>query len=83
LNHSFNTRIAKMSVQGLPTYEYFNVTVPAEYVAYVEIDRPKKLNAFCNAMWYEMKDIFTRLSSHPDIRAILLCSSGDVSNPVS
>ena len=26
--------------------EYFNVSFPAEYVAHVEINRPKKLNAF-------------------------------------
>lgn len=66
-----------MSIKGIPNYEYFNVTTPAEYVAYVEINRPKKLNAFCNAMWYEMKDIFTRLSTHPDVRAVLLCSAGE------
>jgi delta(3,5)-delta(2,4)-dienoyl-CoA isomerase len=28
------------------TYEYFNVTFPAEYVAQVEINRPEKMNAF-------------------------------------
>jgi delta(3,5)-delta(2,4)-dienoyl-CoA isomerase len=27
-------------------YEFFNVTLPAEYVAHVEINRPEKLNAF-------------------------------------
>jgi hypothetical protein len=31
---------------GLPKLEWFNVTVPAEYVAHVEINRPSKLNAF-------------------------------------
>ena len=66
-----------MSINGIPKYEYFNVTAPAEYVAYVEINRPKKLNAFCNPMWYEMKDIFARLSAHPDVRAVLLCSAGE------
>lgn len=28
------------------SYEYFNVSFPAEYVAHVEINRPEKLNAF-------------------------------------
>lgn len=28
------------------SYDYFNVTFPQEYVAQVEINRPKKLNAF-------------------------------------
>jgi len=28
------------------TYNYFNVTFPAPYVAHVEINRPEKLNAF-------------------------------------
>ena len=27
-------------------YEFFEVSFPAEYVAHVEINRPKKLNAF-------------------------------------
>jgi len=29
-----------------PSYEYFNVSSPAPYVAHVEINRPNKLNAW-------------------------------------
>lgn len=37
-----------MSVRSY-TYDYFNVTFPREGVAHVEIDRPRKLNAFVEA----------------------------------
>jgi delta(3,5)-delta(2,4)-dienoyl-CoA isomerase len=30
----------------LAKYQFFNVTMPAEYVAHVEINRPQQLNAF-------------------------------------
>lgn len=32
-----------------PTYKYFNVTFPEQYVAHVEINRPEKLNSFHEA----------------------------------
>ncbi|KAF2659915.1 ClpP/crotonase [Lophiostoma macrostomum CBS 122681] len=59
------------------TYEYFNVTFPAEYVAQVEINRPEKMNAFIEIMWLNLSTIFRRLSHDPNIRSILLTSAGD------
>ncbi|RAL03118.1 enoyl-CoA hydratase/isomerase family protein [Aspergillus ibericus CBS 121593] len=61
------------------TYQYLNVTFPPEhqYVAHVEINRPDKLNAFIEAMWLELSAIFTRLSSDPSVRAIVLTGAGD------
>lgn len=39
-----NTTTVIMSSET--SYKYFNVTIPSEYVAHVEINRPDKLNAF-------------------------------------
>ena len=58
-------------------YEHFNVTFPAEFVAQVEIDRPKKLNAFTEQMFHNIGAIFNRLSHDPDVRAIILTGNGD------
>lgn len=58
-------------------FEYFNVSFPSEYVAQVEIDRPKKLNAFTEAMFHSMGTIFNRLSHDPDVRVIVLHGNGD------
>ncbi|KAF1831734.1 ClpP/crotonase [Decorospora gaudefroyi] len=57
-------------------YKYFNVTFPSEHVAHVEINRPEKLNAFVEVMWQNLSKIFTRLSTNPTIRAILLTGAG-------
>lgn len=59
------------------SFELFNVTFPAEYVAQVEIDRPKKLNAFTEQMFHDLGAIFNRLSHDSDVRAIILTGNGD------
>ena len=59
------------------TFENFNVTFPAEYVAQVEIDRPKKLNAFTEQMFHSMGAIFNRLSHDSDVRVVILSGNGD------
>jgi len=66
-----------MSYSNIPRPQFFQVTIPAEYVAHVEINRPQKLNAFCDPMWPEMKAIFESLSSNPDVRCVLLSGAGD------
>ncbi|KAK4540386.1 hypothetical protein LTR36_009243 [Oleoguttula mirabilis] len=58
-------------------YEHFNVTFPAQYVAQVEINRPKKLNAFFEPMWLNLGAIFRRLSHDPDVRVVILTAAGD------
>ncbi|KAK3714430.1 hypothetical protein LTR37_007736 [Vermiconidia calcicola] len=59
------------------TFENFSVTFPAEYVAQVEINRPKKLNAFTEPMFHSLGAIFNRLSQDPDVRAVILTGNGD------
>ncbi|KAJ5769525.1 Delta(3-5)-Delta(2-4)-dienoyl-CoA isomerase [Penicillium odoratum] len=60
------------------SFKYFTVQFPADYpyVAHVEIKRADKLNAFHEAMWLEMRQLFTRLSDDPNIRAVVLSGAG-------
>lgn len=64
-------------LEGYNKYEYFNITSPAAFVAHVEINRPRKLNSFIEAMWLELRSIFNQLSADPEVRAILLTGAGD------
>ncbi|KAK3614363.1 hypothetical protein LTR56_020188 [Elasticomyces elasticus] len=59
------------------TYNNFNVTFPSQYVAQVEIDRPKKLNAFFEQMWKDIAKIFRELSHDPEVRVVILTAAGD------
>jgi delta(3,5)-delta(2,4)-dienoyl-CoA isomerase len=59
------------------SYEFFLVTSPAPFVAHVEINRPKKLNAFSQPVWLEFGRIFNQLSADPDVRAVVLSGAGD------
>ena len=38
-----------VGASSTPSYKYFNVTSPQQYVAHVEINRPEKLNSFLDA----------------------------------
>jgi len=58
-------------------FEHFNVTFPAQYVAVVEINRPKKLNAFFQPMWVNLGAIFKKLSHDPDVRVVMLTAAGE------
>jgi Delta3,5-Delta2,4-dienoyl-CoA isomerase len=64
-------------LQGYSGLQHFLVSSPAEYVAHVQINRPEKLNAFFEAMWVELGDIFKRLSHDPQVRAVVLSAVGD------
>lgn len=57
--------------------EFFKVTSPAEYVAVVELNRPKKLNSFTHQMFIDLGAIFKQLSYDPDVRAIILTAAGE------
>lgn len=62
---------------NLPSYKYFNVTQPREYVVHVETNRPDKLNSFFEGMWLELRTIFDKLSESPDVRAVVFSGAGD------
>ncbi|OGE50511.1 hypothetical protein PENARI_c016G04661 [Penicillium arizonense] len=60
-------------------FEYFTVRFPIDhqYVAHVEINRPDRLNAFVEAMWLNLAQIFNKLSSDPSVRSIVLSGAGE------
>lgn len=58
-------------------YEHFLVDSPTPYVAHVQINRPKKLNAFHRAVWLEFRQVFDQLSADPEVRAVVLSGAGD------
>ena len=74
---SFFNQQFTMAFLRQPSPKYFNITAPAEHVAHVEINRPEKMNAFFDPMWYELRDIFKHLSANPDVRCILLSGAGE------
>ena len=74
---SFFNQQFEMAFLRQPSPKYFNITTPAEHVAHVEINRPEKMNAFFDPMWYELRDIFKHLSASPEVRCILLSGAGE------
>lgn len=59
------------------SYQYFLVTSPAEHLVHVEINNPKRLNAFSEAVWLEFGKVFDQISADPDFRVALLSGTGD------
>ncbi|KAL2441361.1 Delta(3,5)-Delta(2,4)-dienoyl-CoA isomerase, mitochondrial [Exophiala dermatitidis] len=66
-----------MAQRSPSEWQFFKITVPAQHVVHVEINRPQKLNAFFGPMWLELKNIFERLSVDSEVRCILLSGAGD------
>ncbi|KAI1763952.1 ClpP/crotonase [Hypoxylon sp. FL1150] len=59
------------------SFQHFLVTLPFEYVAHVEINRPSKLNAFTEEMWIELGKVFAKLSHDSGVRAVVFSGAGD------
>lgn len=59
------------------SYQYFRVTSPAEHVAHVEINNPRRLNAFSQAVWLEYGKVFEQISADPAFRVAILSGAGD------
>ncbi|KFY04748.1 hypothetical protein V491_09266 [Pseudogymnoascus sp. VKM F-3775] len=66
-----------MSIEGYTEFKWFLVTSPAEYVAHVQTNRPNKFNAYHEPMWLELNQIFNKLSSDPNVRAVVFSGAGD------
>lgn len=66
-----------MALSAYSSYQYMHVTSPAEHVAHVEINNPKRLNAFSQAVWLEFGKVFDQLSADPNVRAVILSGTGD------
>ncbi|PPJ49879.1 hypothetical protein CBER1_05026 [Cercospora berteroae] len=57
-------------------FEDLQITFPAEFVAHVQLNRPKKYNAINSTIFHNLALIFDKLSLDPDVRVILLSGSG-------
>ena len=68
---------APTPLQAYAGYEHMLVTSPSPMVAHVEINRPKKLNAFSRPVWLEFGRVFEQLSVDKDIRVVVLSGRGD------
>lgn len=55
----------------------FTLTLPAPYIAQIEVNRPSKLNAYTTEMFFTLGNIFHTLSRDPDVRVIILTAKGD------
>lgn len=62
----------------LQAYEQpnFLCSFPSEFVLHVQINRPKKLNAFNTQLWSSLRLIFDAASTDPDVRAVVLSAVG-------
>ncbi|KAI0441336.1 enoyl CoA hydratase-like protein [Xylaria telfairii] len=65
------------SLDGYTGFKHFLISSPVEYVAHVETNRPEKLNAFFEAMWLELGQIFAQLSHDPNVRAVIFSAAGE------
>ncbi|KAM3506358.1 hypothetical protein MY10362_002417 [Beauveria mimosiformis] len=64
-------------VPAYESYQYMRVTSPAEHVAHVEINNPKRLNAFSQAVWLEYGRVFEQISADAQFRVVVLSGVGD------
>ncbi|KAG0020303.1 putative enoyl CoA hydratase [Entomortierella chlamydospora] len=62
----------------MPEYNFETVKVsfPVPFVAHVELNRPKKLNAINNSMWADIRSVFDTLRDDENVRAVGLSGSG-------
>ncbi|MFN3400497.1 MAG: enoyl-CoA hydratase-related protein, partial [Ferrovibrio sp.] len=56
-------------------YKTFDFTV-ADHVAQIVFNRPDKANAMILPFWQEMVDVFAEIEDRPEIRAVVISSTG-------
>jgi delta(3,5)-delta(2,4)-dienoyl-CoA isomerase len=61
-----------------PTFERILITQPFPFVTNVQLNRPKKRNAFDPIFWKEIGDTFNFLASDAETRVIILSGNGPV-----
>jgi len=66
-----------MSLSQYSSFKHFLISSPSPDVVHVEINRPEKMNAFYEAMWIELGQIFNKLSHDPDVRAVVFSGAGE------
>jgi enoyl-CoA hydratase len=57
------------------TYKTFDFSI-ADHVAQIVFNRPDKANAMILPFWQEMVDVFAEIEDRPEIRAVVISSTG-------
>ncbi len=57
------------------TYSTFDFSV-ADHVAHIVFNRPDKANAMVLPFWQEMVDVFTEIDQRPEVRVVVISSTG-------
>lgn len=57
-------------------FKTVSVTFPAPFVAHVQLNRPKKLNAIDHDMWFDIRNAFRTIRDDADVRAVVLSGAG-------
>jgi enoyl-CoA hydratase len=57
------------------SYQTFDFTV-ADHVAQIVFNRPDKANAMILPFWQEMADVFAEIEDRPEVRAVVISSTG-------
>lgn len=65
-----------LSTMAFSTFKTLSVTIPSDFVAHVELNRPEKRNAMNRTMWFEIGDCFRELTDSPDCRVVILSGAG-------
>uniref|UniRef100_A0A2A4JB02 Enoyl-CoA hydratase n=1 Tax=Heliothis virescens TaxID=7102 RepID=A0A2A4JB02_HELVI len=71
-----STFIRTFTKAELPQFETLAVSEPKKHVFHVELNRPKKSNAFSRTMWQEITNCFNTLSVIPQCRVIVISGQG-------
>jgi enoyl-CoA hydratase len=56
-------------------YTTFELSI-ADHIAVVKLNRPEKRNTMTLAFWPEVRHAFTALNEHPEVRVVILASTG-------
>lgn len=63
-------------MSSLLEFKFFQLSIVAEHVVHVEVNRSERLNTFTRAMWQELASVFSYLSHNADVRVIVMSGSG-------
>ena len=56
-------------------YTTFDLSV-SEHIAFVTFNRPEQRNTMTLKFWPQLRQVFTELNEHPEVRAVVLASTG-------
>ncbi|HRI53157.1 MAG TPA: crotonase/enoyl-CoA hydratase family protein [Pseudomonadota bacterium] len=56
-------------------YTTFDLAI-SEHIAFVTLNRPEQRNTMTLKFWPELRQVFTELTEHPEVRAVVFASTG-------